>query len=224
MMNSLIFQRVTAVALALAGILIALFWILHPEESLLLTNPAGYQQEHFLGFIGTLLLPLGLVGLYGRFTQTKSIRLGLAGFMLAFISALLSLTVNAVDTFVWPAIAQMQPNLILTAEGHFDETSSVFSATFPLIMTAVFLVLVGYTLLSIALWQAKIVPRPAAVLLAIAAILSTVGSGFILHTNILLNVLIYTPIAAAFVWLGVVIWSGTLEGLPHDDVKLQRAA
>jgi hypothetical protein len=71
-MFDLAFRRLTGVCLALAGILIALFWILHPEESLLLTNPAGYQQEHFLGFAGTLLLPLGLVGLYGRLTQTKT--------------------------------------------------------------------------------------------------------------------------------------------------------
>ena len=223
-MFHLSFQRITAVSLALAGILIALFWIFHPEESLLLTNPAGYQQEHLLGFAGALLLPLGLMGLYGRLSQTSHSHLGLAGFVLVFISALLSLASNAVDTFVWPAIAHMQPSLILTTEGHFDEASTVFSATFPLIMTAVLSVLIGYTLFSIALWQAQAVPRPAAVLLTIAAILSAVGPGFIPHDNLLLNLLIYAPSAASLIWIGVVMWSGGNTSSAQDRAtKLQRA-
>jgi hypothetical protein len=124
----------------------------------------------------------------------------------AFISALLSFVVNVVDTFVWPAVAQMQPSLILTAAGHFDQASTVFTSTSPLIITAVLCVIIGYTLFSVALWQAQVVPRAASVLLAVAAIFSAVGPGFIGHGQLMLNVLVYAPIAVALIWLGVVLW------------------
>lgn len=202
-MHLSIFRKITAVGLALAGILIALFWILHPET---LTDPATYQAIHYLGLAGALLLPLGLVGVFGRLALQKPSLLGLLGFLLAFTSSLLAIGVSAADTLIWPAIAQTQPDLILLADGHFAESSPVFSATFPLIMVSLLLVLLGYTLLGVALWRGRVFSRPAIVLFVYAAVATAVGPGFIPHGNLLLNFVVYGPVAVGLGWLGLSLW------------------
>ena len=61
--------RWSGIALAMGGVLAALFYILHPEESVHLTNPVAYQSEHLLDFIGSMLLIPGIMGLYARLSS-----------------------------------------------------------------------------------------------------------------------------------------------------------
>jgi hypothetical protein len=198
--------RWSGLALVIGGVLASLFWILHPEESVLLTNPASYQTEHLLDFIGLLLLIPGLIGLYARISNQTG-WLGFTGFLLTLSSLLVSFGVSIVDTFIWPAIAQIQPDLILTAEGEFNQTSGPFAATIALIVPFAMVGAVGFILLGIAIWRSNLLPRWAGLLLAIGGPIYSIGPGFVPHQALLLNILVYGPFAVATAWLGISILS-----------------
>jgi hypothetical protein len=193
--------RWSGLALALGGVIAALFWILHPEESMLLTNPDGYRTEHVLDFAGLLLLIPGVIGLYARLVNRTG-WLGFAGFLLTLLSLLVMMGVGVVDMLIWPSIASLQPDLILTAEGEFNQSSGPFAATVALIVPFAMIGALGYILLGIATWRSNLMPRLAGLLLVIAGPLYSIGPGFVPHGVLLVNLLVYVPFAAAMVWLG----------------------
>jgi hypothetical protein len=193
--------RWSGLALALGCILVSLFWILHPEESILLTDPAGYQMEHLLGFIGLMLLIPGLIGLYARLSNQAG-WLGFKGFLLTLLSLLVIFGVSIVDTFIWPAIARIQPDLILTSEGEFNQSSGLFAVTTSLIVPFAMLGAFGFILLGIAIWRSGLLRRWAGLILAIGGPLYCIGPGFVPHGILLLNLLVHAPFALAALWLG----------------------
>jgi hypothetical protein len=196
--------RWSGLALAIGGVLASLFWILHPEESVLLTDPAGYQTEHILDFVGLLLLIPGLIGLYARLVHRTG-WLGFTGFLLTLAALLVLMGISVVDMLIWPAIAQIQPDLILTAEGEFNQSSGPFAATIALIVPFAMIGALGFILLGIAVWRSNTLPKWAGLLLAIGGPLYTIGPGFVPHGVLLLNLLVYVPFALATLWLGISI-------------------
>jgi hypothetical protein len=200
--------RWSGLALALGGVIAALFWILHPEESMLLTDPAGYQREHVLDFVGLMLLIPGLIGLYARLVNRTG-WLGLAGFLLTLLSLLVMMGISAVDMLIWPSIGQVQPDLILTVEGEFNQSSGPFAATISLIVPFSMIGSLGFILLGIAIWRSGLLPRWAGLLLAIGGPLYLIGPGFVPHGVLLVNLLVYGPFAVASAWLGKALLSGS---------------
>jgi hypothetical protein len=197
--------RWSGLALALGGVIAVLFWILHPEESVLLTDPAGYQTEHILDFVGLMLLIPGLMGLYAHLVNRTG-WLGFAGFLLTLLALLVMMGVSVVDMLIWPSIARVQPDLILTAEGEFNQSSGPFAATVSLIVPFALIGALGSILLGIAIWRSPaVLPRGAGLLLAIGGPLYLIGPGFVPHGMLLVNLLVYVPFAVATVWLGVAL-------------------
>jgi hypothetical protein len=180
-----------------------LFWILHPEESVLLTDPAGYQAEHLLVFVGLMLFIPGLMGLYARLVNRTG-WLGFAGFLLTLVPMFVLIGISVVDMLIWPSIARVQPDLILTAEGEFNQASGPFAATIALIVPFSMIGALGFILLGIAIWRSDILPRWAGLLLAVAGPLYCIGPGFVSHEMLLLNLVVYGPFALVSLWLG---WS-----------------
>lgn len=196
--------RWSGFALGLGGFLAALFWILHPKESILLTDPTSYQREHLFEFIGLIILIPGFMGLYARLSNRTG-WLGFLDFLLILVALLASFGVGTVDTFIWPSIARIQPDLILTPGGEFNQSSGPFAATIPLIVPFAMIGAVGFILLGIAIWRSNLLPRWAGLLLAIAGPLYCIGPGFVPHGMLLLNLLVYGPFAIAILWLGISI-------------------
>lgn len=206
--------RWSGIALALGGILVALYWILHPEESILLTDPSSYQMEHLLGLIGAMLLVPGLVGLYARLSNRTG-WLGFTAFLLTLFPMLVLIGIGVVDFLIWPSIARVQPDLILTAEGEFNQTSGPFAATISLIIPFSMIGALGFILLGIAAWRSQaIAPRWAAILLAISGPVYMIGPGFIPHAVFLLNLFAYAPFAVAALLIGISI-------LNHQNQSIQ---
>lgn len=129
-----------------------------------------------------------------------------AGFLLAFLSSLLSLAISATDAFVWPAIAQTQPTLILAPDGAFDPDSPVFTSNFALIGAGLMLVVVGYGALGLALWRSRAISRPATLLLVLAVWATAFAPGLVPHGALLPKILVYSPLAIALVWVGAQLW------------------
>lgn len=198
-----IIERIAAVALALAGTLLAIFWITHRET---LADPDAYQRQHMLGLVGTLLLPVGLLGIGVRLSASRAGTLGLIGFLLAFFSSLLSIGISATDAFVWPAIAQAQPELILTGTGHFDSAGPIYTSNYALIGATLPLVVVGYAALGWGLWHSAAISRPATLLFVLAAWATAFAPGLVPHGALLPKLLVYSPLAVASLWLGRELW------------------
>lgn len=214
--------RWSGLALALGGIIAALFWILHPEESVLLTDPAGYQTEHILDVVGLMLLIPGLMGLYARLVNRTG-WLGLAGFLVTLLPLLVMMGISVVDLLIWPSIAQVQPDLILTSEGEFIQSSGPFAATISLIVPFAMIGALGFTLLGIAIWRSNALSRWAGLLLAISGPLYLIGPGFVPHNMLLVNLLVYGPFAAGTVWLGASILNGSEPQAQSMPVRVERA-
>jgi hypothetical protein len=111
--------------------------------------------------------------------------------------------VSVVDMLIWPSIAQTQPDLILTAEGEFNQASGPFAATVALIVPFAMIGALGFILLGIAIWRSGLFPRQAGLLLAAAGLLYSIGPGFVPHGVLLINLLVYAPFAVAAAWLGL---------------------
>jgi hypothetical protein len=214
--------RWSGFALALGGTLAALFWILHPEESILLTDPASYQAEHILDFAGLMLFIPGLIGLYARIVNRAG-WLGLAGFLLTLLPMFVLMGISVVDMIIWPSIAQIQPDLILNAEGEFLQTSGPFGATISLIVPFSMIGAVGFILFGIAIWRSNVLPRWAGLLLASAGPLYVIGPGFVPHDMLLLNLLVYAPIAIVSLWLGFSMLSPSASQATSMPVRAERA-
>lgn len=215
--------RWSGLALSLGGLIVALFWILHPEESVLLTDAAGYQRERILNFVGLLLLIPGLVGLYARLVN-RSRWFGFASFLLTFVPMLVLMGISVVDLLIWPSIARIQPDLILTADGEFIQTSGPFAATISLIVPFSMIGALGFILLGIAIWQSNELPRVSGLLLAIAGPLYLIGPGFVPHGTLVVNLLVYAPFALATIWLGISLLTPSQTGQHSMTVRAGQAS
>jgi hypothetical protein len=131
--------------------------------------------------------------------------------------------ISVVDMLIWPAIAQVQPDLILTSEGEFNLSSGPFAATVSLIVPFSMIGSLGYILLGIAIWRSDTLPRWAGLLLAIGGALYLIGPGFVPHEVLPLNLLVYGPFAVAAVWLGKALLSGSEPQQKSIPVRAERA-
>jgi uncharacterized membrane protein len=214
--------RWSGFALALGGVVAALFWILHPEESVLLTDPDGYQTEHILDVLGLMLLIPGLMGLYARLVDRTG-WLGFAGFLVTLLPLLIMMGISVVDVLIWPSLARVQPDLILTAEGEFIQSSGPFAATISLIVPFAMIGALGFILLGIAIWRSQVLPGWAGLFLAIGGPLYLIGPGFVPHGMLLVNLLVYAPFALATVWLGISLFNKSGPQQQSMSVRAERS-
>lgn len=146
------------------------------------------SQGIVFGFylLGTVLLLLGLVGLYASQSRAMGM-LGFAGFLLAFVGTALTAGAIWFELFVAPELAARAPDLATAELGFTGFVLSFLLAAF------------GWLLFAIATLRAGVYPRPAAVLLVAGALVSFVPLFVeVPATGLLLSV--------AVAWLGFVLW------------------
>jgi hypothetical protein len=190
--------RWSGLALLLAGLLIAIPMLLHPDPAdprAVLSN--AWAPVHISILAGTILMLFGLIGLYARQSEQVG-ALGLAGFILAFISTILIAFVVIFEAFVVPAIAASPAGQAL-----LDETGPLFGG--PLGM--VFLLMgissaLGTILLGVATFRAGALPRWVGLLLAIGGPLLAFSPPLSQPVGIAGALLV----GASFVWAGYRIW------------------
>jgi hypothetical protein len=184
----------------LAGVLLALFPLLHPNH-----DPVGYRSPvwipvHAMAHVGLLLLLFGLVGLLAR-QLDRAGRLGVAGFVAAFVGTAMQISGAQVELFVFPFLGLNAPQLL---EG---EPPAGFVEMQMLTGLAI---LVGFVVLGVATARAAVLPRGVGVLLAIGGAAFVVGQA--------LNEGPTPAVPAAFtmgaglfgvalVWLGYALWA-----------------
>ena len=155
---------------------------------------SGWVILLVLALMGSMLIFLGLVGLYARQVAETGV-LGLIAFLVAFIGMTLFVGMIWTFTFVVPSLAEAAPELLDA------DPSGLLAAGF--ILTLVLFTL-GWLLFGLASLQAGLLPRGAAVLLMIGAVLSFVLSFLELPFG-------EVVFGVALAWMGYAVWAGAGE-------------
>lgn len=160
--------RWSGLALMGAGVAFAIFMTLHPYDAL--AGSHGPHEDtwvpaHAFHFVGALLALLGLNGLYVRQRQASG-RLGFVGFLLAFIGTAMFVGTGMITAFVWPVIAETNPAFVDADGPMFEDPLTQFAVQ----ATYGFLI-VGFVVLAVATFRARVFPRWAALVLGLGIVL-----------------------------------------------------
>jgi hypothetical protein len=177
---------IVAGALLLVGDLLSL--ATESENRSEAATTAPFVFTFLLYLIGTVLLLVGLVGLYIRQSEASGI-LGLVGFAAAFLGEALVLGAVWTELFVAPFLANAAP-AVLDA-GPTGTLAVGFILTFALGA-------LGWLLFGLAALRARVYPRAAAIALMVGAVISFLP---IPASGIVLN--------AVVAWLGFTLLTGT---------------
>ena len=154
------------------------------------TTSWAVQQLLFL--LSSVLLLLGLVGLYARQSEAAGV-LGLVGFLTAFLGTTLTAGVSFDQIVVLPILAAEAPEVV--------------NGTPPLGILLPFLLFgVGWVLFGVATLRARVYPRRAAVLLVVGAGLAAVP--------LIFSTIIF---ALAVAWLGLGLFAGSGEAVQQPS-------
>ena len=148
--------RWSGVALMLGGITLAVHYLTHPpgETAQYALYPL-WVPSHWLGGIASLLIALGLIGLYARQSEKVGL-LGLIGFILTFVGSTLSAGASVyLSVGLIPFLAAQGMDSLVDPKG------PLFTA--PAMLFAVGLaglsLLLGLLLFAIATLRARVLPR-----------------------------------------------------------------
>ena len=175
--------RWSGLVLVLGGITLALHYLTHPggETAQYAFDPL-WVPSHWLGGIGYLLVPLGLLGLYARQSREMG-RAGTIGLVLTFVGCALAAGASIFLSVVLIPFLAVQgldwmdpPNGVLYASSSFRlATGSAGLAS-----------LVGLLLLAVATLRARVIPALGAwlVILTIPLAVVTIALVFFIGTSL----------------------------------------
>jgi hypothetical protein len=141
-----------------------------------------HSVKYALALIATISLLFALTGLYLRQADAAG-RLGLVGYVVAFVGTVLVAGDWWFESFVVPQIAAVAPQVMTGAIGASMAVGA--AATFVLFS-------LGWTIFGIATYRANVYPRPAAILLTIGAVVGILA----------LSTPYQVPLAIAIGWIG----------------------
>jgi hypothetical protein len=211
--------RLAGISAFLAGTCYILVGIFHPENALASVTSTRWGMVHVLACAMSFFGVLGLAGLYAR-QAVKAGWLGLVGFVSLSLWLMLIMGFSFVEVLILPHLAPVTPSFVDGWMGMFNGGESTIDLGFlpTLWMLAGPLYIVGGVLFGIATFRAHILPRGAAVLLALGTLLAPVAG--LLPLGAQPKIAIPTGIALA--WLGYALWSERqAQTSPHDDRTLE---
>lgn len=184
-MNLTSFLRFTGFCLFIAGILFLSTAIFYYVSSL-------ERIGTYIDLIGMALLLLGLVGLYIRQMNEVGV-VGLIIFLIAFLGAVLWAGAGWSTTFILPVLDEQAPQILS------DPPPALIGTGYGVSLYTFFGGMLLFALITA--WKG-ILPRVAAILLAVVPILDFVPFGHFVSQ----------PLAGvALIWLGYSLWKGNYE-------------
>lgn len=191
-----------------AGIFYLVVGMFHQPNIVSSVTTTQWAIVHALATAMCFFLLLGITGLYAR--QVKETGwLGLVGFLLLSLWAVITATFTFAEVSILPLLATEAPTLaegfigVFTSsagETNFGVLANVWTLTGPLYI-------LGGLLFGIATFRAGILPRWAAVLLAVGTVLAPVAA-LLPHEH---EPKIAVPVGVALAWLGYALWSERRE-------------
>lgn len=196
--------RLAGVSALLAGLCYVFAGIFHPANALASVMTTRWEAVHVLACAMSFFGVLGLAGLHAR-QAVKSGWLGLVGFVMLSLWMVLIMGYSFVEAFILPHLANVTPSFVEGWLGMFNgDASKIDLGVLPTLWTLTGpLYILGGLLFAIATFRAHILPRGAAVLLAIGTALAPVAG--LLPLGVQPKIAIPTGLALA--WLGYALWS-----------------
>jgi hypothetical protein len=216
-------MRWSGLAAVVAGIIFAVIQPIHPLEDVANVTTSAWAIITGFKTAMCLLFLLGITGMYAR-QVNKAGWLGLAGFLLLFLTWALQMAFVFVEAFVLPLLASSAPAFVNGVLGNLarGEASAVDLGALPLIYSLGVAVtyMLGGLLFGIATLRAGILPRWAGGLLAVTATLTPLAA--LLPHNI--QRLAAIPMGLALATLGYALWSERrAQAGDHAPVKASGA-
>jgi hypothetical protein len=193
----------------LASVLYAVGALLHPVgESLAAINSPNWVPAHLVYWVSVLLMHLGLVGLYAR-QAGQTGRLGLVGFVLAFIGTALVGSILVFASTILPLIAA-------EAQAIFDRAARPPDFLLPVFILGFGL---GWILVGVVTMRAGVLPRWSGLLLIIGVTLFMISEAAPLeatlaHTLVTVGDIIF---GLGLVWIGYALWSEQREPVKYGQ-------
>ena len=167
--------RSAGLAAVAAGAIFIAVQLNHPPLTVAGVHPAEWAIRSSLKMLMGALALVGITGMYLHQVRKMGV-LGLIGFVLFAANYLFIVSTSFVAAIVLPAVADTSPsyvtNVLVAASGHHPPGDT--GALYSVILLGGFLYLAGSLIFGIALYRARVLPRWAAVLLAIGG-LATAG-------------------------------------------------
>lgn len=198
-MSPSVLIRWSGLGTIVAGTLVAIFPLVHPNHDATGFTSAIWVPAHLMPHVGAVLALFGLVGLLARQLERAG-RFGVVGFVAAFIGTASMLTGAMIEAFIIPFMNLQTPDI---ADG--PPPPGVGEA----FMTVSVLFAVGYIVLGIATARAGVLPRSVGVLLAVGA--ATMMFGDMIAAGVFGNENLwgigFALFGASLAWLGYSLWS-----------------
>jgi hypothetical protein len=207
--------RASGIATIVGGILFALFPLLHPDHTESGFTSWVWVPVHLMPNIGAILALFGLVGLLVRQLERAG-WFGLIGFLVAFIGTASFVMGTMIEAFMIPFMGLQNPAF---EEGPpppgIGEAFMVITTLFAL----------GYLLLGLATYRARVLPSSVGALLMIGALamLGLEQIAMIVGAGDALWVLGPVLLGAGLAALGWSLWSGPANYVSHRPPQMQAA-
>jgi len=197
--------RWSGLAAMVAGIIFAGIQPIHPPDVLASVTTSAWAIITPIKTVMAFLFLLGITGIYARQVK-ESGRLGLIGFLLLSICWALELAFIFAEAFIIPVLATAAPQFVSAyfgvVNGHpTDFNLGAIPAIYVVGTTAGYIL--GGLVFGIATFRAHILPRRAAVLLAVASTLTPLAA-LLPHE---IQRLAGMRVGLALAWLGYALWS-----------------
>lgn len=197
--------RLAGLSAVLAGLGFIIVGLFHPVNVPAAVTTATWANVHIVAMAMALLGMVGMTGLYAR--QAAQIGwLGLTGYGLFGLWLALVMSFSLVEAFILPGLATESPAFVASFLGMFSGAASAIDlGVMPTLwdLSGVLFIL-GPLLFGIATFRARILPRGAAALQAVAALLVPVG-GVVLPPEY--EPLVMVPVGLALAWLGYALFA-----------------
>ena len=213
--------RLAGLSAVLAGLCFIVVGLFHPVNEPAVVTTATWVNVHIVASAMGLFGLIGMAGLYAR--QAEKIGwLGLAGYGLFSLWLALILSFSLVEAFILPGLATESPAFVAGFLGMFSGSPSAIDLG---AMPALWnlsgpMFILGPLLFGIATFRARVLPRGAAALLAVGALLIPVG-GLISPE---LKSLVMVPIGLALSWLGLALLAERQENTSESQAGQRMVA
>ena len=196
---SAILLRLAGVSAVLGGLCYVFVGVFHPANAPASVTTTRWEVVHVVACAMCFFALLGLAGVYAR-QAVKSGWLGLVGYVLLSAWFVLIMGFSFVEAFILPRVANTAPTLVDAWMKMFNGgTSQLDLGVLPTIWTLTApLYIGGGVLFGIATFRAHILPRAAAVLLALGTALAPLGGALSLTAQPKIAI----PTGLAIAWLG----------------------
>jgi hypothetical protein len=191
--------RLAGLSALIAGLCYVFVGVFHPANVPASVTTTRWATVHVIACAMCFFGVLGLAGIYAR-QAVKAGWLGLIGYVLLSLWMVIVVGFSFVEAFILPHVAKATPALIDGWMKIFNGgTSTVNLGVLPTLWTLTGVIyILGGLLFGIATFRAGVLPRGAAVLLALGTLLAPVGALLSLSAQPKIAI----PTGLALAWLG----------------------